>query len=661
MCTVECPNYLTQRSINGSVARYCCHDPTPGGDCTLGGDDRNCVLGTYDPTNAQDPTVLPHARFAGQTIYTPANACPLNVLWQMTAFPVSLSGTSLSPTNAHNSLAQVQQACYNDAQSCYGVVALTDSVTQNVGVYFMSRPPQFPTLFLETFIDPTRQHTFDTELHYHLHRVGNLETLASASVVMNKPLDYSQISVNMFVLERDYGQDCTDDRLQATWYLNNNPDALERVQARVTTHLASMGATQAVLDFFVWSTNAAGILASTLAQDGVIVNGVVTFPFQAMLVIDLEKELAVDIGQYPSIARPAANPSAPLPAAVQMAIASGDNSTILASVKAVENIRHLHPNVPGVRQRVPIFGDVNGNFFQNLQMYNELQFPFVYAPPSLANNQLDVYLLSYLSVPDTIQPNGVRNPVQITLTSFFGLFMFYAARDWTLFGSLRTRGFSRDTPNAQCILNNPLWFESEKDPTTFLLCSVPRCPIPVDSFWNWGGGINYVGTGSSGSVASQFPNPPESDVQYTPNGIPCGGHGFCISQEFALASTGICACDTSFQVATGMLIVSLENGGRVIPRSLQTLACEVDYRGFCNEPGEGEALVCSNNGQCVVSFENNKQIAVCNCGSFPIDPVQQVPCNLAMPRSCENDQLIWQPNGQHTLCVLHNLLTLFFE
>lgn len=94
-----------------------------------------------------------------------------------------------------------------------------------------------------------------------------------------------------------------------------------------------------------------------------------------------------------------------------------------------------------------------------------------------------------------------------------------------------------------------------------------------------------------------------------------------------------------------MLVTELINGVRHVPRSLQALSCEVDYRGLCTNEDIGLTIPCGGNGQCVVSFIDDQQTAVCNCGQFPLDPTQGVPCNLATPRSCELDGLFWQPNG----------------
>jgi hypothetical protein len=649
LCTIECPVGLTRMSINGSASHYCCRDTTPG-RCTLRHDARNCVLGRHDPTSLDDPRIL-YAQLPYQA-YVPNNTCPLNLFWEETVYPVTQSRPAVSVAQQ---FAKARTLCHSDYR-CHGhlVVDNTDQPFSNQlqpfstrGLYFMSRAPVFPIDFLHRD-DPQREHLYDTEARYHLHRVPNSRIPNEGSPMFRQDDTFKQV-VQTYVLERTYGYACSDDRFEWTYYLDQHPTAASRVTRRVITHLTQLGAGQELLTAMFYPTKKATIKTSNLhLATGPGPNSTIVFLNAPFLVIDLELEPRRDILFAHTI-----DDIVPVLMSLNLTLndALSVSSQQLINRMSSDFVRQHHVYYDMVRERVPLFGDRDGNFKRSLQMYPDLADEFMLLGVGMAS--LDDITLAGLwelrnpSLQQIRSDSSSSSAMRfLKVERFWHLFEYFAWRDYVLFGGTRTRGTNRVSPNARCILNTPLW-SSNPDQDGGAFCATSNCPLPVDPNWDWGQVTATVGQpskeGSSGLVPL-YPNPRDDQIQYLADSIPCGGKGWCE------ASQRKCHPDPAFKTETGMLdVLVIVNGVRRVPRSKTDPAYNIDIRGKCTNPTRGVTSVCSSRGSCVVTFVNNRQTAECACGNFPVDPdpslPQTVACNNLPSRTCEIHRLSWIPTG----------------
>jgi len=265
--------------------------------------------------------------------------------------------------------------------------------------------------------------------------------------------------------------------------------------------------------------------------------------------------------------------------------------------------------------------------------------PYVLIDDTAADNIDTTQLAGFIDLPD-------NQVFFVEFSSFGSLYGFYAWRDWMLHGHM-TRGEARLSPNAQCRLNTPLWYDfpyvradQMRDPRVQStlhvqpLCVVPRCPMPISRQYIW----------PSGTVRNPilYPDPSDATVAKDWDSIPCAGHGSCVSRRLDEPQAGTCRCDTgSFFTVDSMDHPTYDASIRAYhtPRSLQNPSCSIDTREGCFDAESNTGGSCANNGMCVTKFEGQTQKVGCKCGRFPDA------CHLTEPRRCERDLLKWETNG----------------
>ena len=268
------------------------------------------------------------------------------------------------------------------------------------------------------------------------------------------------------------------------------------------------------------------------------------------------------------------------------------------------------------------------------------------------------------------------------------LFFYMIWRDWAVYGHRGPTGYNRLGPNKQCILNTPLWIDYtidnmnavpsyaieisglpnyqtvlqsltqsgmiQKINLPFPICSIAICSLPVNPIdWQQNSVIIQLDPNSPLPFSTTWPNPPQSALVRLPNNIPCNhDHGYCVSSPGVAPLGGTCLCYSSFSVNTPISpYLTLSNSGfssSSVPSSLIMNSCDLDNRQTCSDPTNLLGLTCSNNGACVVAFENQQQTSMCQCGSFPNN------CN-GPPNTCQELGQLFISNGfisttQYTEC-----------
>jgi hypothetical protein len=250
-------------------------------------------------------------------------------------------------------------------------------------------------------------------------------------------------------------------------------------------------------------------------------------------------------------------------------------------------------------------------------------------------------LVGWIDIPDT-------HVFFIEFSSFWALYGYYAWRDWSIHGHM-SRGDARISPNRDCRLNTPLWYDSPyveqsqmANPlvSTALhlqpMCVVPRCPMPIAREYLW------PTTRARDAALNEFPDPADTTIAKDWNSVPCDGQGVCHAPHLVVPQGGTCACDTgSFLTVDSMDQPTYDPLIREYhtPRSLQNRACGIDTRDGCYDTESQTVGSCSNNGMCVTAFVGFSQTARCKCGRFPQK------CHVQTPRTCERDRLEWETNG----------------
>lgn len=636
LCTVECAPGMVKTTLPwmdaSGTAEYCC---APGavlrnGTCADTDDPRNCVLGQHGS---------PY--MAANSAAVPQRMCPRNILVEQTMWP----NQPATADSDGDRFAAARFACYSDPDRCRGWTTFRDpalgagttAAPNTGGLYFFDRQPSFSTQHLTT-LDPARQHALDDESVYHLHNFQ--ESQRSRSVVTLQQVSLvSGIEATTYVLERAYGYACKDQRIDAAYLLDKNSVALARIQDRVNRHLTRRGAGAPVLAQMDYRTRASTIKTTRL-QD-TIVGG--QFVYANLLVVNLDDELLQDVSDGLGTTTTVSETIAALSLAQQL-LANGTNlgGAVTASGLPSASLlaaRMLLPNYHALAYTVPLMGLSNQRnaslsvLRRTVQVSTTVPGPTVIVGAGTSAASTDTTVLAWY---DIVDPKTRL----VKFATFYDLFLYFAVRTQILYGYMRTFDTDRWGQNAQCALNTPLWRSALPDQ----YCQVPVCPLPPSRNYNWGLGV----PSTTPSPTSIYPDVSPDQIQRDyDTGIPCDGKGVCIT------ATGKCACDSFFLASTGMLNAQTANGIRHVPTSLQaeTAVCSIDVRNKCNNPSRGITNMCSGNGECVVAFINNRQTAVCECGSFPVDPDQSqdptglLTCNQLKRRTCEIHNLAWLPSG----------------
>lgn len=651
LCTVECVPGMVKTTIpwlnSLGVAEYCCRPSSVTGtsSCSDADDSRNCVLGQHDPSGG----------YAALTNTVPSRLCARNILNDKSTWPIVT--TVAVPESGDSSdddlpgvedaiYADAKYACYSDPERCQGFTVFVDTTLTSTGfttstivnaggIYYWSRYPGFSVAH-RTALDPSRQHALDSESVYSLHNFKDSQASMYASAM-------SRVSTGTraesFVIERNNGYACKDRRIDAAYLLDNNQKLLSLTQDRVNKHLLRLGAGSDVISQMFYPTMRESIKVSRLQFT--TVNG--DFVYAPLLVVNLTAESIQDLSDGLGNGTPEQ-----VAAAIALARTTTANTTTTGAnaplisyqmQQSEATARALQPNFDALSYSIPLFGRsdtllghaaVNtgsGTAFRKLVTVNQGSDPFINIASGSSEVTKDTTVVGWF---DILQPN-VR---KVKFASFYELFLYFAARVYILHGDMRTFDTERWSPNSQCTLSTPLWSSAVPD----LYCAIPNAPLRPDPDWDWGVSL----LPPSDTVVN--PNPALADIQRRHDiDLPCSGRG--------VVKNGQCLCEPSFLASTGMIGVKTTGGVRRVQTSLMAIGCAIDVRNKCNNPSRGVVTSCSGHGECVIGFVANRQTALCQCGSFPIDPDKSqdrtgsLTCNQLPQRTCEIHNLEWVNGG----------------
>jgi hypothetical protein len=700
MCTSHCPRGLLPTTLAGSTSMYCClHEQ--GGDlgCTLGQDSRQCVLGQHDvDLFLQFPNIFPD------------QLCPPNIMNGYSVFP--LSKTPAITPGLDDPYAQAKQLCDSMPYLCYGFSIIQDNNDAS-SVLFIPRPVQLSSddLFKN---DPHRFHNLDTTKSYHFHPSPDATVKTGASLLVAPNIQSTIKSVTTYILERNYGFQCSDDRLNVLEYLESDPGVLFRVQENMHNKWIRDNMPLSTLyslvqydfniggDNYIYINNLADNSANDIFFNLDIEQQIayfknLPFPFDGevnsnssnAILFDIQNVIPSTSTNFQVLGTVARNspamslvPQTFLPEEVVVPNSCGPLTVPGPNIDQRYSPLKIRKSDQMVRYWRPVFGTSDGTYNGVVNVYDVANPPFI----EVSNTGIHQDPLNYATLLgySVILQDDIAVIHHDNLATMFFDFIWM---DWIAYGSKIPSGYNRLSPNRKCKLNTPLWFDYEIDLSTvppqnidvsgfpnynaiiqtlttagtldtvnlpYPICSVAKCALPVAaSSWQTRSIVQQLDPNSRLPFSTSLPNPPEAALLRDPNNIPCDrDHGVCLSSPTDGPGQGTCQCYSSYVVATP-ISPYLRTLSPEVPRSLKMPSCTPDTRQTCSNPTNLLGQICSGKGDCVVDFTNQGQTSICACGSFPAGCNNGAPAD---PNSCAKTGLPYLTNGfisippQYTQC-----------
>jgi hypothetical protein len=526
LCTIECPIGLNPTTIYGSTSIYCCNSPSSvnSGSCSLIKDSRQCVLGQHDSSYySSSGTTLDHF---------PDNICPENPLSDYNMYPMSTATPEYPSMN--DTLAQARQLCFHSPTRCYGITIIQSD--NEFSWFANSRPIQLTINDLNS-IDSYQQHSFYKQRSYHLHPSFDVKLLSQA-LILEAPTSGSNIqSANTFILERNHGTSCVDQRLSYTDFVTLNPLSANSVNTRFRRHLKNRGYSDTEITSLFYSSSSQ--LNGFLYTNNYKTNN----QKQAGFVVDLNEELAYDwnlqytpqvtnnfslslLGtialQVGNVANWTANSAAKYLllkhySTEAMSVAQGFvsksnvvNTCILISANPPSDLRRysnlfIRKHSELVNTMIPLWGTSDNLFLGQVWNYktssqsttstDSTQFvDITYVKPD--NTYQSFYHVGYYQLIDTTVQYLHFNHLD-------DVYRYMAWRTMVVLSHRYPVGYKRPFPNVKCTLNTPLWIDYDLDINT-----VSKQNIDLSGTPSWSDAIstfNLKGLKSSLKFTSRQP------------------------------------------------------------------------------------------------------------------------------------------------------------